>query len=136
MVKIFILKQSVKCVGGWKGSLMCVMDRPINRFILDMFSYALFVFFLLLSVLSGVGGSMTMERSWYFYLTSHWVTCFIVKDLSTLVQIIAGRITMTKFRFIYNFIMDLLFAVAIGLKVHSACTSGEVCITDSKAHKY
>ena len=85
-----------------------------------MFSYALFLFFLLLSVLRGVGDHSRMERTWYFYMTSHWVTCYIIKDISTLIQVIAGRITMTKFRFFYNCIMDILFALAIGFKV-GAC---------------
>ena len=46
------------------GRLMRVLDRPINRFILDMFSYSLFLGFLLMSVIHGVSDYKKRDSTW------------------------------------------------------------------------
>lgn len=93
-----------------------LLDRPIHRYILDMTSYGLFLVFILLSVIHGIGDHKKRERTWYFNFSALWILAQFAKDMSILAQVLLGRIIMTKFRFFYAFIMDILFLTAIGYK--------------------
>ena len=102
------------------------LDRPINRFIMDMLSYSLFLLFLLVSVISQlrydkageIGHNGGQKLSWFTYILFCWVTCFFARDLNHMFSMMSNRrLTIMDTRVFYDFIMDLLFIAAIAVKV-------------------
>ena len=106
------------------------LDRPINRFIMDMVSYSLFLLFLLVSVISQlqydkageIGHSAGQKMSYFTYILFCWVTCFFARDLNHMVSMMSNRrLTIMDTRVFYDFVMDLLFIAAIAGKVSVYC---------------
>ncbi|XP_040569194.1 short transient receptor potential channel 5 [Lepeophtheirus salmonis] len=110
--------------------LLIHLDRPINRFILNIVSYCFFLFFLILSVLHGIGDygnqlkefldlSWKADSTWYFNITTLWIICFTLRDIKD-----AIKYTLKKKRplglslLVYNLIMEVIFGIAIGLKYY------------------
>ena len=77
----------------WK--FLHLLDMPIHRYILDMASYGIFLVFILLSVIHGIGDHKKRERTWYFNFAALWIVAHFAKDISTLIQVLWGRIMMT-----------------------------------------
>ena len=109
------------------------LDRPINRFIMDMLSYSLFLLFLLVSVISQLKydkagetlrttWSSGQKLSWFTYILFWWVTCFFARDLNHMFSMMSNRrLTIMDTRVFYDIVMDLLFIAAIAGKVSVHC---------------
>ena len=122
-------------VSGFAAWFLHHLDRPINRFILDMYSYALFLVFLLVSVITQIQKD---KKGWRQGETSHkisdgtmvvalWVICSFVRDIRDMFHMFAKRRKMTAMdlRIFYDFVMHLAFITAITFKVGKLDFSGQ-----------
>lgn len=133
-------KRDHKSSKGVIGSALRQLDRPFNRytillltyqpqlipllilvlllcrFIVDTFSYCLFLVFLLHSVVSGMG--RTMEIPWSLELVALWALGFKLRDARIIKDIIRGQKVLSPFRFCYDTFVHALIVTAIVFKVN------------------
>ena len=100
------------------------LDRPINRFILDLISQLLFLTFLLVSVAfqiekdkkTGIQEGYNLTPiAWVILL---WACASLMRDLYSIGHMLYKKIMLyDRKRLIYDLVMDLLFIIAIITKV-------------------
>ena len=105
------------------GRLLAPFDVPINRFILDMASYAIFLVCLFISVHHRVHDRIFLTEKELLFevitkIGSLWILASSVRLVSQLVQVAVGRITLNKFRFFFDLVTNALFLIATGFKLH------------------
>lgn len=93
------------------------LEFTFCRFVLDTYSYVLFLVLLLLSVVKGIGDNKNKGSTWYLYMISVWVTCYMLRDIRNIMELLAGHKTLSYFRFFYDLFTHCVFFVAIGFKV-------------------
>ena len=101
------------------------LDRPINRFILDLISQLLFLTFLLVSVAfqiekdkkTGIQEGYNLTPiAWVILL---WACASLMRDLYSIGHMLYKKIMLyDRKRLIYDLVMDLLFIIAIITKVN------------------
>ena len=112
-------------VQGPFGWFMHHLDRPINRFIMDLISQLLFLTFLLVSVAfqiekdkkTGIQEGYNLTPiTWVILL---WACASLMRDLYSIGHMVYKKIMLyDRKRLIYDLVMDLLFILAIITKVH------------------
>ena len=101
------------------------LDRPINRFIMDLISQLLFLTFLLVSVAfqiekdkkTGIQEGYNLTPiAWVILL---WACASLMRDLYSIGHMVYKKIMLyDRKRLIYDLVMDLLFILAIITKVN------------------
>ena len=103
---------------------LSLLDRPINRFILDLISHCLFLVFLLVSVAFQIEKDKKIGTQEAYNLTPItwviliWACASLIRDLHSMWTIIAKKGAFFDRRSIfYDFVSDVLFITAIITKV-------------------
>ena len=111
---------------GPLGWFLNLLDRPINRFILDMISQLLFLVLLSVCVAFQIAKDkqMGIQQPYNFepinWVILVWTVASLIRDIYSLGTMMTRKIVFyDRKRIIWDSIMDLLFIVAILSKVCS-----------------
>ena len=109
---------------GPLGWFLNLLDRPINRFILDMISQLLFLVLLSVCVAFQIAKDkqMGIQQPYNFepinWVILLWTIASLIRDIYSMVTMMTKKIVFyDRKRIIWDSIMDLLFIVAILSKV-------------------
>ena len=109
---------------GPLGWFLGLLDRPINRFILDLISNILFLLFLLVSVAfqiekdkkTGVQEAYNLTPiAWVILI---WACASLIRGINSMVHMASRKgVFYKRKQIVYDFVTDLLFISAIVTKV-------------------
>lgn len=91
----------------------------MNRFILEVFYYFIFLIFVFRSVMDGISpyNKVVKELPLEVYVVAVYTTGSLFRDLRHMVQITTGRKVISRFKFVITLLADVIFLLSIGIKV-------------------